>query len=164
MPHEVSYPTSETLGIPQGQASSDLMELVLRLSAEKGQLHRELLDVFAKLQLLDLRQQEDALGVAVDRRRAEREMFVLTPGGKWLGGFRAFHWMAWRLPLLVIVAPLLYFPGVPPLGDRVYRWVSHNRFRLMGVSCDSDACAVPDARQPLSRPPHEGAEPSGDRA
>jgi predicted DCC family thiol-disulfide oxidoreductase YuxK len=49
--------------------------------------------------------------------------------------------MAWRLPLLWAVAPLLYLPGVPWLGQKVYLWVARNRFNL--VPCHDGGCAVP---------------------
>lgn len=42
-------------------------------------------------------------------------------------GFEAYRALAWRLPLTVLVAPLLYLPGVPELGRRVYRHVADGR-------------------------------------
>jgi predicted DCC family thiol-disulfide oxidoreductase YuxK len=56
-------------------------------------------------------------------------------------GFRAFRWMAWRLPVLWPLAPFLYFPGVPALGQKVYLWIARNRYRL--VPCQDGVCHVP---------------------
>lgn len=69
------------------------------------------------------------------------EMHVVTPRGRVHRGFMAFRWIAWRLPLVAFVAPLLYVPGVPALGRRVYRWVARNRFGL--VPCDQGECRLP---------------------
>ena len=68
------------------------------------------------------------------------QMHVLTAGGRLVGGYRAVRWLAWRLPLLWPIAPLLYLPGVTQLGDRLYRWVARNRFRL--VPCQHGVCSI----------------------
>ena len=47
-------------------------------------------------------------------KRLLEEMHVLTPDRKRIhAGYGAFRWMAWRLPLTLPLAPLLYIPGVP---------------------------------------------------
>jgi len=69
------------------------------------------------------------------------EMHVLTPDGRHLlHGFEAVRWLAWRLPLLWPVAPLLYIPGVPSFGQRLYLWIARNRFRL--VPCHGGVCTI----------------------
>ena len=76
-------------------------------------------------------------------------MHVLTPDRRQAyAGYRAFRWIAWRLPLTWLVAPFLYLPGVPWLGNRVYRWVAKNRFNL--VPCDDGGCKVPLKKGPPS--------------
>jgi len=80
--------------------------------------------------------------VPLDPQRLIEEMHVVTPDRRVApSGFRAFRWMAWRLPLLVPVAPLLHLPGVPWVGNRVYRWVAKNRLDL--VPCHDGACRIP---------------------
>ena len=80
--------------------------------------------------------------VPLDPQRLIEEMHVVTPDRTAApAGFRAFRWMAWRLPLLLPFAPLLYMPGVPWVGNRVYRWVAQNRLNL--VPCHDGACRVP---------------------
>ena len=39
---------------------------------------------------------------------------------------------------------LLYIPGVPGLGQRLYLWVARNRFRL--VPCHGGVCTLPPKR------------------
>jgi predicted DCC family thiol-disulfide oxidoreductase YuxK len=77
-------------------------------------------------------------------QRLLEEMHLLTPDGRHIyHGFRAFRWMAWRLPALWLLAPLLYLPGVPALGQRLYLAVARNRYRL--VPCHGGVCALPPA-------------------
>ena len=59
--------------------------------------------------------------------------------GRTLGGFDGFRMMAWSVPLLAPGWPLLWIPGVAPIGRRVYRWVARNRHKMPGAS---DACAI----------------------
>jgi predicted DCC family thiol-disulfide oxidoreductase YuxK len=70
------------------------------------------------------------------------EMHVVTPDrNRAYAGFRAFRWMAWRLPAVLFFAPFLYLPGVLWAGNRVYRWVAKHRYSL--VPCDDGGCRVP---------------------
>jgi predicted DCC family thiol-disulfide oxidoreductase YuxK len=81
----------------------------------------------------------------LERDRLLEEMHLLLPDGKpLLHGFRAFRWMAWRLPLLWPVAPFMYLPGMERWGQKAYLWVARNRFRL--VPCHGGVCSLP--------PPH----------
>jgi predicted DCC family thiol-disulfide oxidoreductase YuxK len=74
--------------------------------------------------------------------RLIEEMHLVTPDGLHVyAGFAAFRWMAWRLPLLWIIAPFLYLPGVPWLGNKVYLWIARNRFKL--APCKDGACELP---------------------
>ena len=69
------------------------------------------------------------------------EMHLLTPSGTHLcHGFGAFRWMAWRLPPCWLIAPLLYLPGVPWLGQRIYLWIARNRYHL--VPCRHGVCDI----------------------
>ena len=45
-------------------------------------------------------------------------------------GFYAFRMLSLRLPLLMPLALLLWLPGVNRLGERTYRWVATNRYRI----------------------------------
>jgi predicted DCC family thiol-disulfide oxidoreductase YuxK len=80
--------------------------------------------------------------VPLTPERLLEEMHLVTPDRQRVyHGYRAFRWLAWRLPLLWAVAPLLYIPGVPSLGQRFYLWVARNRFRL--VPCSHGVCELP---------------------
>ncbi|MBY0456694.1 MAG: DUF393 domain-containing protein [Gemmataceae bacterium] len=78
--------------------------------------------------------------VTLDMKRLLEEMHLVTPDRRHApAGFRAFRWMAWRLPLLLPLAPLLYLPGVPWLGNKIYLWIAKHRYDL--VPCDEN-CRV----------------------
>lgn len=82
------------------------------------------------------------LQVDVSPERLLEEMHLLTPKNqKVLHGFAAFRWLSWRLPACWLIAPFLYLPGVPWLGQKLYLWVARNRFRL--VPCHGGVCTLP---------------------
>ena len=86
--------------------------------------------------------------VPLDQQRMIEEMHVLTADGtKAPAGFRAFRWIAGRLPALWPLWPFLYSPGVPFIGQKVYLKVAKNRFNL--VPCHDGQCAVPLKKKPV---------------
>ena len=107
------------------------------------------LDWFRKV---DYRDARDPANVPADPplelARMLEEMHLVTTDGRVYHGFGAFRWMAWRLPILWLVAPFLYIPGVPWLGQKVYLWVARNRYQL--VPCKDGVCTVPP------KPPQPG--------
>jgi predicted DCC family thiol-disulfide oxidoreductase YuxK len=85
--------------------------------------------------------------VPLDPGRLLEVMHLVTPDrGRVYTGFGAVRWMAWRLPATAPLVWLLYLPGVPPLGQRLYRWVARNRYGL--VPCAGGACRVPRGAHP----------------
>ncbi len=88
-------------------------------------------------------------GDPLDPQRLLDEMHVVTPDRtRAYAGYRAVRWIAWRLPLLWPLAPLLHLPGAVWLGSRLYRWIARNRFKL--VPCRHGLCTVPGVT-PLER-------------
>lgn len=82
----------------------------------------------------------------LDAAKMLEEMHLLTPDRKKAyAGFAAFRYMAGRIPLLWAIYPLLYFPGVPQLGNRAYLWIAKNRFNL--VPCHNGVCTIPPKRK-----------------
>jgi predicted DCC family thiol-disulfide oxidoreductase YuxK len=101
------------------------------------------LDWLGRLGYLDAREPATLARVELplNRDRLLEEMHLVTPDGRHVyPGFAAFRWMAWRLPLLWPIAPLLYLPGVARTGQRLYRWIARNRFGL--VPCKEGSCQV----------------------
>jgi predicted DCC family thiol-disulfide oxidoreductase YuxK len=102
------------------------------------------LDWFDRLRFDNARDPEKvpACNPPLEPGRLLEEMHLLTPeGGRVYHGFAAFRWMAWRLPALWPLLPLLYIPGIGRLGQRVYLWVARNRFQL--VPCHGGVCSPP---------------------
>jgi len=102
------------------------------------------LDWLNVLAFIDARDPDQvaALPVPVEAQRLLEEMHLVTPDGQHVyHGFEAFRWLAWRLPLLWAVAPLLYLPGMKSLGQRAYLSVAQNRLRL--VPCHGGVCTLP---------------------
>jgi predicted DCC family thiol-disulfide oxidoreductase YuxK len=99
------------------------------------------LDVFRRLSYADAR---DASLLAdhpeVDPARALARLQLVPPGRGALEGFYALRWLAGRLPLLWILWPVLWIPGIAPIGVRAYDFVARNRFVL--GSCDQGACEL----------------------
>ena len=58
--------------------------------------------------------------------------------------FMRFNSLFQLLALQRDQSPLLYLPGVPQIGQKIYLWVAKNRFRL--VPCHGGVCTVPLAR------------------
>ncbi|MFN4261833.1 MAG: thiol-disulfide oxidoreductase DCC family protein [Gemmataceae bacterium] len=74
--------------------------------------------------------------------RLLEEMHLITPNSRHVyHGFGAFRWLAWRLPPLWPLAPFLYVPGVPTLGQKIYLWIARHRFQL--VPCQDGVCTLP---------------------
>lgn len=91
------------------------------------------LDTAHRLRMVDFRAPGATEGVSgFDAARAEQELLLLTPEGRWLGGFDAFRWLSGQLPTLWVVAPVLHFPGMGWLGRRIYAWVADHRYLIMG--------------------------------
>src|SRR4051812_19129408 len=70
--------------------------------------------------------------VALNPQRLLEEMHLLTPDRtQAYPGYKAFRYMAWRLPLTLPFAPLMYVPGVPWIGNKIYLWIAKNRLKLV---------------------------------
>lgn len=50
-------------------------------------------------------------------------------------GFSAFRKLSWSLPLLLPLAPFLYYPGISHLGDYVYRQIAARRKKCTHENC-----------------------------
>jgi predicted DCC family thiol-disulfide oxidoreductase YuxK len=67
--------------------------------------------------------------------QVDREMVVVLPDQRVLGGGAAMREVWWRVPRLRFIAMLLSLPGLTALRDIGYRWVAARRKR--------DTCAMP---------------------
>lgn len=96
-----------------------------------GFLHH--LDIFSILNLVDFRTLDEAdLVKGIDAKRMEKEILLRTFDGKIIGGFEAFRWMSGRMPLIMILWPLLYLPIIAQIGQIIYKLVAANREAFLG--------------------------------
>lgn len=106
----------------------------------------EVLDLFRWVDPLDFHKQPDVahLHPLLTPERCRSEMVLLEPNGRISGGFDAFRRMSPHCPMLWPVVPLLYVPGVPQIGRRVYAWVAAHRYLLhRGRRCSTNQCSLP---------------------
>ncbi len=54
---------------------------------------------------------------------------------RFMKGFDAFRALSGHLPALRIIAPLLYVPGIAPIGRRVYAFIARKRLRCSHADC-----------------------------
>jgi len=102
------------------------------------------LDWLKKLHFQDCRDTANLpkSAVPLDPDQLLEQMHLLTTNRKRIyAGFRAFRWMAWRIPVTWWLVPFLYLPGAGWLGSKLYLSVARNRFHL--VPCRDGACEVP---------------------
>jgi predicted DCC family thiol-disulfide oxidoreductase YuxK len=119
------------------------------------------LDWLKRLSYQDARDVEHLpeASVPLEPERLLQEMHVVTPNRRRAyAGFRAFRWMAGRLPIFWVLWPLLFIPGVPWIGQRLYRWVAKHRYHL--VPCRHGACALPPPKKQIENPKPEATEPA----
>jgi len=91
-------------------------------------------DVLKRFRLLDSHSKEATLEFReLDHDRASRELLVRTRKGEWLGGFHAFRFMAWHIPLGWLILPFLYLPLASATGTRVYKRIANHRYCLVGT-------------------------------
>jgi predicted DCC family thiol-disulfide oxidoreductase YuxK len=71
----------------------------------------------------------------------------VTPTGRIYRGARCIRFMGMRMPLLVPLALILWIPGVIWIAEKIYAWVSRNRYILSRVFGCKEACAVLPQRE-----------------
>src|SRR5262249_17791528 len=100
------------------------------------------LDWFRSIRYLDLMDWEvvSKNHPRFDKKAGLAEMHVIDlRTGKLYKGFFGFRRLAWETPLLWLLLPFLYIPGISAAGDRVYSVVAGSRLRLE-ESCTRHTC------------------------
>ena len=102
-------------------------------------------DLLARLEFLDFRRMDLAEynrrhGLALTLDDLDREMYVVSRGQAYVG-YYGYRVVAMAIPAFWPLIPLLYFPGVSWVGERVYGAIARNRLALL--HCDSHCPATP---------------------
>jgi hypothetical protein len=102
------------------------------------------LDWFRRVAWLDFRDPEvRRLVPRLEEAQLENEMWVITPAGEMLPGFRGWRRLLGVFPLTLLPSLLLHIPPVPLFGDWIYKWIASRR----RVVCETGTvCTVADER------------------
>lgn len=99
-----------------------------------------------------------ALAPGLSREQLNAAIHCLTPEGDMHRGARCIRHIGMRLPLLVPIALFLWIPGVIAIAERVYAWISRNRYILSRVFGCKEACTIiPERQGRRHREPHANA-------
>ncbi len=87
------------------------------------------LDWLGRLIFADVHNAEDRkiLALEIPESQLLHSMHMRFKSGVVLSGFPAFRRMCWHIPLLWIVAPVLYLPGVRGIGEWIYEKIAAAR-------------------------------------
>jgi predicted DCC family thiol-disulfide oxidoreductase YuxK len=90
------------------------------------------LDFGDRVEFVDLHDdaRRESLHSDLDRSSCLRDVHAVTAGGRIHAGFAAYQALAWRLPLLLPIAPILRLPPVAAVGRAWYRRVAARRLRV----------------------------------
>ncbi len=94
------------------------------------------LDHLRRLTFIDLHAPAARKVKSVPARKILMQELHVRRNGRWTKGFFAFRTLASDLPVLWMLDPFLWLPGVDAVGVRVYRMIAGRR------SCTSGACRM----------------------
>lgn len=102
-----------------------------------------IMDLFGYLKKIDFHAVTDVktLHPKLTHELCHSQLHLIEPDGTLLGGFFIFRRLCFKIPMLFVLMPILYFPGSGIIGPPLYRWVAKNRylFHLSRV-CKDNAC------------------------
>ena len=81
----------------------------------------------------------------LDHEVLMKQMFVVTPSGKRLGGARALRHLTRLIPRLWPIMPMLHIPFTLPIWQWAYSQIAKRRYRIsqkMGNGCESESCKI----------------------
>lgn len=77
----------------------------------------------------------------------DEQMHCVTTNGRIYRGARCIRFVSLRLPLLIPLGLFLWIPGVIWIAEKIYGWVSRNRYWISRIFGCKGACAVMPARK-----------------
>ncbi len=96
-----------------------------------------MLDHLGRVQAVDFRNPKLRMKYAPDitENNLDRSMHIKVPGDGYYKGFDGFRILSWHLPITRILTPLLYVPGIPLIGRKIYAAIADNRKKCAGGAC-----------------------------
>lgn len=94
-------------------------------------------DWLQHLQPIDFRNAAERKNAAPDvsEQTLDKALHIKIPSGEYRTGFDAFRSISWHLPPLWPLAPLLYIPGVSPIGRLIYANIANRRKQCTHEEC-----------------------------
>jgi predicted DCC family thiol-disulfide oxidoreductase YuxK len=94
----------------------------------------KLLDWGSRLQILNFQAptHRKKMSQPIPLKQLRQALQLISNKGKIYSGFYAIRKLMWSLPALWILAPLLYIPGVPYVGNIIYQKIAEKRYCLNG--------------------------------
>lgn len=106
------------------------------------------LDWFNVISLLPVSSDKAAeIAPTLTREDLLEAIHCVTPEGDIHRGARCIRFVGMRMPLLIPLSLILWFPGIIWIAEKVYMWISRNRYRLSKIFGCKGACAVMPARK-----------------
>src|SRR3954468_8260410 len=91
----------------------------------------------------------EVLAPQISREQLLEAIHCISNKGEIYRGARAIRFVGMRMPLLVPLALILWVPGVIQVAEKIYGWVSRNRYLLSRLFGCKEACALlPERKRP----------------
>ena len=103
----------------------------------------KILDLFGTLECIDLHRVTDlgSYHPRLTKELAMSQLHLIEPYGEMWGGFAVFRRICLSMPMLYILIPVFYFPGMKLLGPWVYKIIAKNRYLFhFNKTCENNAC------------------------
>lgn len=84
---------------------------------------------------------------SITREALMEAIHCVAKDGRIHRGARCIRFIGMRMPLGIPVALILWFPGVIWVAEKVYQWVSRNRYLLSRLFGCKEACSILPARE-----------------
>jgi len=81
------------------------------------------------------------------REALHEAIHCVTTEGRIHRGARCIRFIGMRIPLMIPMALVLWFPGVIQIAEVIYRWISRNRYLLSRVFGCKGACKILPERE-----------------
>ena len=101
------------------------------------------MDLFECLEFVDYQKYSDLTHVHphLTEQLAASQIYLLESDGNLYGGFAALRRLCFMLPMLYVLIPVVYFPGMGIVGPIVYKFVAKNRYFFhFGKVCKDNQC------------------------
>lgn len=106
------------------------------------------LDWFNRFRMVPISHPEVAsLAPGLSQHALLEAMHCVTMDGRIYRGARAIRFLSLRMPLAFLLGLVMYIPGVIWIAERVYAWVSRNRYWISRWFGCQGACAVLPPRE-----------------